>query len=395
MIRSFKKAAAEVFPKVANLRKTFHQHPELAYNEYQTARLVTDVLGELDVSIDTGVAHTGVVAVLEGGQPGPAILLRADMDALPIQEQSNVDFASRKPGVMHACGHDIHTSSLLGTAMILHHLREDLPGSVMFVFQPSEERVPGGAKPMIDEGILNKLNNPVGAFAQHVFPTLPAGSIGIRSGKFMASADEIYLRIKGEGGHAAMPHERQGDPVVAAAHTIVTLQNVVSRHCPPGIPSVLSFGRVEANGSTNIIPDSVKVEGTFRAMDERWRAKAHTLIDKIARSTANAHGTQVEVKIAPGYPALNNDSEAASLTRNAALEYVGEDQTIDVDLWFASEDFAYFLQEIPGAFYLLGAGSPYALHTSRFIADESCLKTSSGYMAYLAWRKLSETAHAG
>jgi len=342
------------------------------------------------MSVQTGIAQTGVVGTLEGALPGPTVLLRADMDALPIQENTGLPFASQNPGVMHACGHDAHTASLLGTAMILYALREQLRGTVIFVFQPSEERFPGGAKMMIEEGMLERVKPNI-TFAQHVMPSLPVGTVGVRSGMFLASAEEIYITVRGQGGHAAEPHRLSADAVLTASHIVVALQNIVSRYSPPAIPSILSFGKITANGATNVIPPTVRIEGTFRTMDEEWRFRAHELIHRIATSTALAHGATVEVDIKIGYPALCNDVAASTLCREAAIEYVGSSHTIDMDRWFASEDFAYFLQHIPGAFYVLGVANstetiPSSLHTPGFTIDEKALETGPGFMAYLTWK---------
>ena len=393
MVREIKAAAEQVFPTIAGLRRAIHSNPELAYEEHETARLVKDTLTPLGLHIQSGIAGTGLVATLEGDLPGPPVLLRADMDALPIQERTGVSFASTRAGVMHACGHDVHTASLVGTAMILSRIRAKLAGTVRMVFQPSEELLPGGARPMIEAGILHgQHSRPAAAFAQHVMHSLPAGSIGIRSGMFMASSDELYIRIEGQGGHGAEPHRLLNDPVVAAAHAVVALQSIISRHCPPNVPGVLSIGRMEALGSTNVIHSTVSLTGTLRTMSEAWRSEAHKLIRRVVRQTAQAHGAGATVKIKAGYPVLYNDPEAAALTRSAAVEYVGQPATVDADLWFASEDFAYFLQELPGALYLIGAGCPHAIHTPRFLAADAALLTGTGFMAYLAWRFLAARA---
>ncbi|MDX1548326.1 MAG: M20 family metallopeptidase [Rhodothermales bacterium] len=391
MVNEIKALADDVFPEVIRLRRAIHRNPELAFEEHETARLVCETLQPLGLPIRTGVAQTGVVATLEGGAPGPAVLLRADMDALPIHEANAFDFASEHAGRMHACGHDAHTASLLGTAMILHRLRERVPGTVHFVFQPSEERLPGGAKAMIEEGVLGGQTAPRAAFGQHVRPDLPAGTLGVRSGMFMASADELYVTVRGEGGHAAAPHELRTDAVLAAAHVVVALQSIVSRNCPPGVPSILSIGRVEAEGATNIIPEAARLVGTFRAMDEDWRFRAHDLIRRVATQTAAALGAEADVEIRVGYPALYNHPGEAALVREAAVDYVGPERTLDLDRWFASEDFAYYLKDVPGAFYLLGVGNEaegivHGLHTPRFTVDEEALRTGPGFMAYLALR---------
>ena len=393
MVREIKAAAAELYPAVVALRQKIHQYPELAFEEHETARLVQSTLSPLGLGLETGIAKTGVVATLKGGRPGPTVLLRADMDALPIQEETGVRYASSRDGVMHACGHDVHTASLLGAAMILHRLRAHIAGTVRMVFQPSEELLPGGAKPMIEAGILRArtgLAAPAAAFAQHVWHALPVGTIGIRSGMFMASSDEVYITVHGQGGHAAEPHRLASDPVLAAAHVIVALQSVISRHCNPEMPSVLSIGSVSAAGATNVIPDTVHLAGTLRAMGEAWRSQAHAFIQRVATGTATAYGTQATVEIRKGYPALHNDPGAAALTRSAAVEFAGSDHVVDIDRWYASEDFAYFLRTVPGAFYLIGAGCPHMIHTSRFLAADATLRTSTGFMAYLAWRFLAK-----
>ncbi len=399
MLDRIRALADEVFPEVVRLRRQIHRRPELAFEEHETARLVAETLRPLGYSVRTGAAKTGVVATLEGERPGPALALRADMDALPIHEASGLDFASEVPGQMHACGHDAHTASLLGTAMILARLRERLAGTVWLVFQPSEEKLPGGAKVLLEEGALDArdgLDAPACILGQHVFPMLPVGTIGVRSGPFMASADEVYLTVRGRGGHAAAPHLLV-DPVLAQAHVLTALQAVVSRNRPPDAPSILSFGRVTAEGATNVIPDEVRIEGTFRAMDEGWRFTAHDLIRRTAEHAAAALGATCDVRIEVGYPALTNDPATAAFVRAAAVEYVGEARTVDLPMWHASEDFSFYTQAMPGCFYVLGAGNEAAgithgLHTPRFTVDEEALRLGPGFMAYLAWRNSTETS---
>ena len=374
-----------MWPRMVEWRRAIHRNPELAWQEKETAQLVHNVLTQQGVPATAGVAKTGVVATLDSGIPGPVVVLRADMDALPIQEQTQLPFASTRAGRMHACGHDMHTASLLGTAAILRRIREHLKGSVRFIFQPAEERLPGGAQDMIRKGVLESA---AVAFAQHVFPNQPAGTVGICPGAFMASADEVYLSIEAQGGHAAMPHRVGADAVLTASHIVVALQSIISRHCPPDVPSVLSFGRMIADGATNVLPAAVHLEGTFRSMDEAWRLSAHDLIPRVAEHTAKAYGASVEVDIKTGYPVLQNNPEMTRKTQRAAHEYLGPQRTLDTDQWIASEDFAYILQRIPGVFYTLGVGESAALHTSGFNPDESALRTGSGFMAYLAWRQL-------
>ena len=389
MLDEIKRTADDVYSDVVALRRTFHQYPELSGEEHETAERVAAALRDLDLDVQTGLHGTGVVGTLRGEKPGPTLLLRGDMDALPIQEETGLDFASTNEGVMHACGHDVHTSSLLGTAMILAEHRDAVHGEVRFCFQPHEEKLPGGAKFMIEEGVLDGANGGSGVeavFGQHVKPELPAGAIGVRPGWFMASSDEVYITVTGEGGHAATPHELSADATVVASQIVVALQSVMSRHCPPGVPSVLTIGRLIADGATNVIPPSAHMEGTFRAMDEEWRFRAHDLIRRVATRTAEAHGATADVEVKVGYPAVYNDEETTGLVKEAALDYVGPEQTVDADRWYAGEDFAYFLQERPGTFYQLGAGTDHGLHTSQFAVDEEALRTGAGFMAYLAWR---------
>ncbi len=393
MLDRIRGLADAIYPEVVRLRREIHRHPELAFEEHQTAGLVARTLSSLGFDVRTGIARTGVVAVLETGRPGPSLALRADMDALPIQEANDFDFASDVPGTMHACGHDAHTASLLGTATILSELRGEIAGTIWFVFQPSEERLPGGAKVMLDEGGLDARADapaPAAIYGQHVFPAMPAGTIGIRPGPFMASADEIYLTIRGKGGHAAAPHLLV-DPVLAQAHVLTALQAVISRSRPADQPSILSFGRVIADGATNVVPDEVRIDGTFRAMDDAWRFEAHELIRRTAANAAAALGATCDVDIQVGYPSLSNDEGLAAEVRSAAVEYVGADAVVDLPMWYASEDFAWYTQRMPGAFYALGAGDEAAgithgLHTPRFTVAEEALRVGPGFMAYLAWR---------
>ena len=392
MIDTFQSDADELFESIVAFRRTLHRHPELSGEEHETARRVTERLRNLGFDdVQTGVNGTGVVATLTGGCPGPTVLLRADMDALPIQEDTGLDFASEAEGVMHACGHDVHTASLLGTAALLARHREDVHGTVRFCFQPHEERLPGGAQGMIDAGVLDGVD---AVFGQHVKPDLPAGTIGVRPGWAMASSDEVYVTVEGEGGHAAEPHELATDATYVGSRIVDAFQSIISRHCPPDVPSILTIGRLIADGATNVIPETARLEGTFRAMDEDWRGRAHDLIRRVAVHTAQAHGATADVEIRTGYPALYNHEAEAHLVADAAREYVGPDRALDVARWFAGEDFAYFLQERPGAFYQLGVGSEHGLHTAGLEVDEEALRTSTGFMAYVAWRYGREHAAA-
>ena len=384
--------ADQYLPKVVELRRAIHANPELAFEEFETAGLVERTLAGLNIDLVRGVAKTGVVATIHGEHPGPTLALRADMDALPIHEENDLPFRSRNAGKMHACGHDVHTSSLLGTAMILNHFREEMHGSVRFLFQPSEEKLPGGAKIMIEEGALGDMTLGPAAkaiYGQHVQPGLGVGKIGVRNGMYMASADEIYMTVHGQGGHAAAPHLMDTDTVYVASQIVVALQSIISRHCSPDAPSVLSIGKMIADGATNIIPTTVKMEGTFRAMDEAWRFRAHELIRRTVEHTAAAHGARVDLDILVGYPALFNHDAPTDFLRKSAYAFVGEENTVELDKWFASEDFSFYLNEIPGAFYRVGVhsdvlGDVRGLHTPTFNVDEEALRTSTGFMAYLA-----------
>ena len=383
----------EIFAETVSLRRSLHANPELAFEEHTTAALVADRLKEWGIEHETGIAQTGVVGYIRGAKPGKTIALRADMDALPIQEANEVPYASQNAGKMHACGHDVHTSSLLGTAKILQGLREEITGTIKLIFQPSEEKNPGGAAFMIEAGVLE---NPKveSIFGQHVMPYIEAGKIGIRPGRYMASADEIYIKIKGKGGHGAHPHTTI-DPVAITAQVISALQTIVSRNADPRIPSVLTFGKVIANGATNIIPDEVYLEGTFRTFDEDWRYKAHEQINSIIQSLVTGMGGIAELNIEKGYPVLYNDEQLTERTRASIVAYAGEENVIDLDIWMAAEDFAWYTHQVPGCFYRLGTrneakGIVHGLHTPRFNIDEEALRLSTGLMAWLAMEELAK-----
>jgi amidohydrolase len=333
-----------------------------------------------------------LVALIEGKNPGKkTIALRADMDALPIIEQNDVPYKSQNPGVMHACGHDVHTASLLGAARILHEMKDGFEGTVKLIFQPGEELIPGGASLMIKDKALEN-PKPSGIIGQHVMPLIPVGKVGFRKGMYMASADELYITVKGKGGHGAMP-ETLVDPVLIASHMIVALQQVVSRNASPKVPSVLSFGRVEALGATNIIPNEVKIQGTFRTLDEDWRAKAHQHMLRIAHGIVEGMGGQLDFEIRKGYPFLKNAEELTENARLAAVDFLGQENVLDLDIWMAAEDFAYYTQEIDGCFYRLGTrnearGITSGVHTPTFDIDEEALEIGSGLMAYIAVNEL-------
>jgi amidohydrolase len=386
--------AGKYFQEIRDLRHHLHAHPELSFEEYQTADFISGILTKYHIPFKRGIAGTGILAWIEGSEPDSASLaLRADMDALPILEQNQVEYRSQNPGVMHACGHDVHTASLLGAARILNELKDYFKGTIRLIFQPGEEKFPGGASLMIKEGVLDP--KPAAIYGQHVLPQLETGKVGFRSGMYMASADEIYVTVKGKGGHGAMP-DLNIDPVLITAHILVALQQIVSRHANPKIPSVLSFGKVEAMGATNIIPDEVKLEGTFRTLDENWRREAHKKMKKMAESIADGMGGSCDFNIINGYPFLRNDPDLTNRAKSFAMEYLGEENVVDLDIWMAAEDFAYYSQEIPACFYRLGVrnetlGLTSSVHTPTFNIDESALEVSVGLLSWLAIRTLTNT----
>ena len=388
-----KELASECYPEIVKLRREFHANPELAFQEFKTSDLIFKKLSEWGIEVKQGIAKTGVVALIRGKNPEKKIVaLRADMDALPLTEANDVDYKSRTEGVMHACGHDVHVASLLGTARILNSVKDKFEGSVKLIFQPSEEKYPGGASVMIKEGVLEN-PKPDSIFGQHVLPDMEAGKVGIKSGKFMASTDEIFITVKGKGGHAGTPHKNI-DPIVIASNIIIGLQQIVSRMTPPNIPTVISFGRIIGDGKTNIIPDEVKIEGTIRTFDEEWRSESHKNIEKIAQSIAAGYGGTCEVFIDKGYPYVYNDEEVTTRVRNYAIEYLGAQNVIDIDLRMTAEDFAYYAQIIPACFYRLGTGNESKgivsnLHTSTFDVDEKSLETGMGLMAWVAINELT------
>lgn len=392
-ITRIKALASEYFEDVVFYRRHFHASPELSLQEHKTAAYIVAQLKEMGIPYQEGVAGTGVVATIAGAGGGDGVVaLRADMDALPIQEENRVAYKSVNPGVMHACGHDVHMASLLGTARILQAMRGEWGGTVRLFFQPSEEKAPGGANLMIGEGVLED-PVPAAIFGQHVFPGLPAGKVGVRSGKYMASADEIYITVKGLGGHAATPH-MVVDPIVIASHIVVALQTIVSRNARPPIPTVLSFGRIVGSGHTNIIPDEVKLEGTFRTFDEEWREKALQRIRETAVFIAQGMGGDCEVYVEKGYPFLVNDEKLTADFRRLAEQYVGPANVEELDLAMTAEDFAFFSQHLPAVFYRLGIrnvekGITSNLHTPTFDVDERALETGMGLMAHIALSRLA------
>lgn len=389
-----KRLAQELKEEVISNRRHLHANPELSYQEFETANFVKQKLEEIGIHKIESKATTGWTALIEGKNPTKKVIaLRADMDALPIVEANEVSYKSQKEGVMHACGHDAHTASLLGAAKILHQVRDQFEGTIKLLFQPGEEVAPGGASFMIKDGALEN-PKPAGIIGQHVMPFIPAGKVGFRQGIYMASADELYLTVKGKGGHGAMP-ETLIDPVLIASHLIVAMQQVISRASSPKVPSVLSFGRVEALGATNVIPNEVKIQGTFRTLNEEWRAAAHKKMLQLAHGLVESMGGELDFEIRKGYPFLQNDPELTARATDAAKEYLGEENVVDLDIWMAAEDFAYYSQEIDGCFYRLGTrneakGIVSGVHTPTFDIEEDALEIGAGLMAWLAVSELEK-----
>ena len=386
-----KQLAKEIYSNVIENRRHLHAHPELSFCEYETSAYIKARLNEMGISWKA-MAETGVVAIITGEKSSDEVIaLRADMDALPVTEANDFAYASQNKGVMHACGHDAHTSSLLGTAKILQSIKNKFGGTVKLIFQPGEEKLPGGASLMIKEGVL-KNPKPNAIIGQHAMPSIDSGKIGIRKGKHMASMDEIYVTVHGRGGHGAQPHQNI-DPVLITSHIIVALQQIVSRMADPALPTVLSFGKLIANGAVNIIPDEVYMEGTFRTLDEKWRTEAHKRMKKMAEAIAESMGGSCDFNIIRGYPFLINEEKLTANVHAIAVEYLGNENVLDADIWMAAEDFAYYSQVADSCFYLLGTGNKEkeivsSLHTPTFNIDEDALALSTGLMAYIAVKQL-------
>jgi len=393
-IKEIKQLAAELYPQVIEWRRSIHANPELSFEEYETSKYISSVLTQLKIHHTKGWAKTGIVAIIKGKNPEKkTVALRADIDALPITEKNKVSYKSKNEGVMHACGHDVHASNMLGTAAILNQCKDSFEGTVKIIFQPGEEKLPGGASLLIKEGVL-KNPKPSSIIALHVHPPLQAGKVGFRPGMYMASADELYVTIKGKGGHAAVPQENI-DPIVISSHIIIALQQMVSRRANPNIPTVLSFGKINSiGGATNVIPNEVKLEGTFRTFDESWRKKAHKLMKKLAENMAKSMGGACEFRIANGYPFLKNDSNLTNRMYSFAQEYLGKTKVVELPRRMTSEDFSFYSQKIPACFFRLGTGNVKKkitsnVHTDTFNIDESALKLSIGLTTWLAINELN------
>ncbi len=381
-IKELSSAYANEFIEV---RHHLHAHPELSYQEFETSEFIQQKLKEYNIPFVIK-ATTGVIGLFEGKNPGSRIVaLRADMDALPIKEENDVPYRSTKEGVMHACGHDVHTTCLLGAAKILSQTKDDWEGTVKLIFQPGEERNPGGASLLIKEGVLED-PKPQCIFGMHVNPQLEIGNLSFRAGKVMASADEIFITIKGKGGHAAAPHLTT-DTILVTAQLIVSLQQIISRNNDPLSPSVLSITSVQGGNTTNVIPTEVKLMGTFRAMNEEWRYKAHELIKKQTKELVSAMGAEADVLIDVGYPCVFNSEELNSIARKIAEDYMGEENVSETEIRMGAEDFGFYTQKLPGCFFRLGTankekGISAGVHTPVFNIDERAIETGIGIMAY-------------
>lgn len=389
-----KTLAQQYHQEIIDIRRHLHQHPELSFEEVETGKYIAQTLKNFGIEHEHGWAENGVVGYIKGKNPAKKVMaLRADFDALPIEEANDVPYKSKNPGVMHACGHDVHTSSLLGVAKILNEVKEEFEGTVKLIFQPGEERMPGGASILIKEGVLEN-PRPTSILGQHVHPPLEAGKIGLRPGMYMASADEIYVTVTGRGGHGALPQDCI-DPIVITAQIITALQTIVSRAGNPTTPSVLTFGKINSTGgATNVIPNEVKLKGTFRTMDEKWRAEAKKKMKKMAEGIAESMGGSCDFHIVDGYPFLVNDEPLTLKTKEWAIEYLGAENVVDLPIRMTAEDFSYYSQKMPACFYRLGTGNvakgiTSPVHTNTFDIDESALELSIGLMSWLAVQELS------
>jgi len=384
----------QLLEELIEIRRHLHRFPEPSFEEHETSAYIRRILDDWEIEYKFPIVETGILARIRGSNPGKRIALRSDMDALPITEQSGLEFQSQNQGIMHACGHDVHMTSLLGAIRVLDQLKEQIDGEVLFLFQPGEEKVPGGAKLMLEEGVFEG-QEPDMIIAQHVLPDMDAGHVGFKPGIYMASNDEIYITVKGKGGHGALP-QHINDPVLMASHILISLQQEINRKSPSDVPTVLSFGKVIANGATNVIPDHVSLEGTLRTMNETWRKEAHRLIDRIATGIASSMGGSCDVEIRHGYPVLHNDEQITEASKNKAVELLGKDQVEDMDIRMTAEDFAWFAQTIPGMMFRLGIREPgsdqvFPLHTPGFRVDESALKTGISLLSFLSVELLKMT----
>lgn len=406
ILDTIKSRSKELMNEVSLIRRHLHAHPELSFQEFKTSAYVCEKLQEYGVEYTSGWVKTGIVALVKGKNPDKKVIaLRSDLDALPIVEENKVSYCSTNMGVMHACGHDVHTACLLGVAKMLNELKGEFEGTVKFIFQPGEEKLPGGASLMIQEGVLEN-PHPTAIFGQHVTPQLEQGQVGFRPGMYMASADELYLTVTGKGGHAALP-AHYNNPILIASKILLALQEEfmtdklrINQHLGPEkavIPTVLAFGKINAAGATNVIPEKVFLEGTFRTFDETWRADAHKRMKEIATNIAKEMNGGCDFRIELGYPFLVNDTALTERSKAAAIEFLGKENVIDLELRMTSEDFAFYSQLAPACFYRLGTGNKSKnivanVHTATFDIDEAALETGVGLLCWMAIQELSITS---
>lgn len=372
------------FDEIVSIRRYMHMHPELSFQEFETSNYIKSILKSWDINFLDGYANTGILVNLEGKEPSSRVIaLRADFDALPILEENDVEYKSKNEGIMHACGHDAHTASMLGALKILHKTKDHWRGTIKFIFQPAEERLPGGAKQMIEEGVLEN-PNVQHVIAQHVLPELEVGKVGFRCGTYMASTDELYITISGKGGHAAIPSS-YNNPIIASSELVLDLNKFFNDKAD----AIFAIGYIDGTGSTNIIPNEVNLMGTFRALDESFRLESHNHMNRIVDQVAKKYNIKIDLNIKKGYPALNNDIQFTLNQINKAKEFLGEKNVIDLPIRMTAEDFSYFANAVPSCFYRLGTGNKdkgliHGLHTSKFNIDEDSLKIGMGLMAFLA-----------
>jgi amidohydrolase len=394
MKQNIKDCLRNKLPELIAIRRHIHKNPELSFQEHETMKYISQQLSAIGVNHEKGVAKTGIVALI-GDPAKPCVALRADIDALPMFEKTSVAYCSRNEGVMHACGHDVHTTCLIGAAMALKLIESNLNGCVKLIFQPAEEKLPGGALEMIAAGVLSNHPVPKAIFGLHVHPPLEVGTLGFKPGIFMASADELTVTFRGRGGHAAVPREFD-DPISAAASFIMQVQQVVSRKADPAIPTVVSFGKIETKGgSFNIIPETVVLQGTLRTMNEEWRGEALKLIETMAHHSAIALGCESELSVINGYPCLVNDEDLTESAQSHASDLIGMEHIIDLPFRMSAEDFARYTERIPGVFFRLGVGNKAKgitapVHSPYFDVDEECLFYGASAMAWMAYSYLNK-----
>ncbi|MDB9895400.1 M20 family metallopeptidase [Flavobacteriales bacterium] len=385
MIEEIKRLSNEYFEEILNIRRYLHKHPELSFKEFQTSKYIKDTLNSWGIEFTEGYANTGILVTLNGDvKTEKVIALRADFDALPIHEENDVFYKSINHGIMHACGHDAHTASMLGALKILNELRSKWSGIIKFIFQPAEEMLPGGAKQMIKDGVLLS-PNVTEMLAQHVLPELESGKVGFKEGKYMASTDEIYINVIGKGGHAALP-QNYNNPLLPTSDLILTLNKVFLNRNHKN--SIFALGYVYAKGSTNVIPDNVNLKGTFRALTEDHRDIAHQEMRDVVEKIEKKYNVKIDLDIRKGYPALFNDEKITKKHILNAKKYLGTENVVELPVRMTAEDFSYFANKVPSCFYRIGVGNPsakynYGLHTSKFNIEESSLKIGMGLMAYL------------